>query len=86
MNFKFFDAAVKEFYDDSLEIPEGDIYIYSDPDYIVPGHPGGLAIFDPAHNCAMILGMRYFGEHKRYALHWHGPWQIASAMLPAMAV
>ena len=68
MNFKFFDAAVKEFYDDSLEIPEGDIYIYSDPDYIVPGHPGGLAIFDPAHNCAMILGMRYFGEHKKGTL------------------
>ena len=68
MNFKFFDAAVKEFYDDSLEIQEGDIYIYSDPDYIVPGHPGGLAIFDPAHNCAMILGMRYFGEHKKGTL------------------
>ena len=65
MNFKFFDAAVKEFYNDSVEIPEGDIYIYSDPDYVVPGHPGGLAIFDPAHNCAMILGMRYFGEHKK---------------------
>ena len=68
MNFKFFDAAVKEFYNDSLEIPEGDIYIYSDPDYVVPGHPGGLAIFDPAHNCAMILGMRYFGEHKKGTL------------------
>jgi len=68
MNFKFFDAAVKEFYNDSVEIPEGDIYIYSDPDYVVPGHPGGLAIFDPAHNCAMILGMRYFGEHKKGTL------------------
>ena len=68
MNFKFFDAAVKEFYNDSVDIPEGDIYIYSDPDYVVPGHPGGLAIFDPAHNCAMILGMRYFGEHKKGTL------------------
>ena len=68
MNFKFFDDAVKEFYNNSKDIPEGDIYIYSDPDYVVPGHPGGLAIFDPAHNCAMILGMRYFGEHKKGTL------------------
>lgn len=68
MNFKFFDEAVKEFYKNSTEIPEGDIFIYSDPDYVVPGHPGGLAIFDPAHNCAMILGMRYFGEHKKGTL------------------
>ena len=68
MNFKFFDDAVKEFYNNSKDIPEGDIYIYSDPDYVVPGHLGGLAIFDPAHNCAMILGMRYFGEHKKGTL------------------
>ena len=68
MNFKFFDDAVKEFYNNSKDIPEGDIYIYSDPDYVVPGHPGGLAIFEPAHNCAMILGMRYFGEHKKGTL------------------
>ena len=78
MNFKFFDAAVKEFYDDSLEIPEGDIYIYSDPDYIVPGHPGGLAIFDPAHNCAMILGMRCFGEHKKGTLTL--AWSLANRL------
>lgn len=68
MNFKFFDEATKDFYNNSKDIPEGDIYIYSDPDYVVPGHPGGLAIFDPAHNCAMILGMRYFGEHKKGTL------------------
>ena len=68
MNFKFFDEATKDFYNNSKDISEGDIYIYSDPDYVVPGHPGGLAIFDPAHNCAMILGMRYFGEHKKGTL------------------
>ena len=68
MNFKFFDEATKDFYNNSKDIPEGDIYIYSDPDYVLPGHPGGLAIFDPAHNCAMILGMRYFGEHKKGTL------------------
>ena len=68
MNFNFFDEATKDFYNNSKDIQEGDIYIYSDPDYVVPGHPGGLAIFDPAHNCAMILGMRYFGEHKKGTL------------------
>ena len=78
MNFKFFDAAVKEFYNDSLEILEGDIYIYSDPDYVVPGHPGGLAIFDPAHNSAMILGMRYFGEHKKGTLTL--AWSLANRL------
>ena len=78
MNFKFFDDAVKEFYNNSKDIPEGDIYIYSDPDYVVPGHPGGLAIFDPAHNCAMILGMRYFGEHKKGTLTL--AWSLANRL------
>lgn len=68
MNFQFFHAGLLEFYKNSEEYPEGDIYIYSDPDYVVPDMPGGLAIFDPAHNCAMILGMRYFGEHKKGTL------------------
>ena len=68
INFQFFNEEVKAFYKDSKEFPEGDIFIYSDPDYVVEGHPGGLAIFDPAHNCAMILGMRYFGEHKKGTL------------------
>lgn len=68
INFQFFNEEVKAFYRESKEIPEGDIFIYSDPDYVVEGYPGGLAIFDPAHNCAMILGMRYFGEHKKGTL------------------
>ncbi len=67
-NFKFFTEELKEFYKNSAQYPEGDIYIYSDPNYVVEGHPGGLAIFDPNHNCAMILGMRYFGEHKKGTL------------------
>lgn len=68
MNFKFFSDDLKDFYKNSRFFPEGDIYIYSDPDYQVPGEPGGLAIFDPDHNCAMLLGMRYFGEHKKGTL------------------
>ncbi len=30
--------------------------------------PYGLTFFDPKHNCAAILGMRYFGEHKKGTL------------------
>jgi phosphoenolpyruvate carboxykinase (ATP) len=47
---------------------EPDIYILSNPDYYHPKFPNGLAYFDPAHNCACLLGMRYFGEHKKGTL------------------
>jgi len=60
----------------SREYPEGDIYIFSDPDYVPASHPDGLALFDPEHNCAMILGMRYFGEHKKGTLTL--AWTIAN--------
>lgn len=47
---------------------EGDIYILSDPDWENENHPLGLSLFDPEHNCACILGMKYFGEHKKGTL------------------
>ncbi len=47
---------------------EGDIYILSDPDWQDENHPLGLSLFDPEHNCACILGMKYFGEHKKGTL------------------
>ena len=68
LNFQFLNDEVKKMYETSQSYPEGDIYIYSDPDYVVEGRPGGLAAFDPEHNCAMILGMKYFGEHKKGTL------------------
>lgn len=68
LNFQFFNDQVKKMYEASKAYPEGDIYIYSDPNYVVEGRPGGLAAFDPDHNCAMILGMKYFGEHKKGTL------------------
>ncbi|MCF0155607.1 MAG: phosphoenolpyruvate carboxykinase (ATP) [Veillonella sp.] len=76
LNFQFLNDAVKALYKDSKEYPEGDIYIYSDPDYVVEGRPGGLAAFDPDHNCAMLLGMKYFGEHKKGTLTL--AWSIAN--------
>ncbi|MEG0152120.1 MAG: phosphoenolpyruvate carboxykinase (ATP) [Cellulosilyticaceae bacterium] len=69
LNFQAINEVVSEMYNNSDVIPnEGDIYIFSDPDWSHPDHPMGLTFFDPIHNCAAILGMRYFGEHKKGTL------------------
>lgn len=68
LNFQFITDEYKKMYKDSREISEGDIYVFSDPDWTHPDFPYGLTFFDPTHNCAAILGMRYFGEHKKGTL------------------
>ncbi|NLG36926.1 MAG: phosphoenolpyruvate carboxykinase (ATP) [Clostridiales bacterium] len=69
LNFQYITEEYYNMYKDSRVIEnEGDIYIFSDPTWSHPDHPMGLAFFDPAHNCAAILGMRYFGEHKKGTL------------------
>lgn len=69
LNFQAITAEYKEMYDSSKLIEgEGDIYIFSDPTWRHPDHPMGLTYFDPKHNCAALLGMRYFGEHKKGTL------------------
>ncbi|OGI31215.1 MAG: phosphoenolpyruvate carboxykinase [Candidatus Melainabacteria bacterium RIFOXYA12_FULL_32_12] len=68
LNFQYINEMYSEMYKNSREIPEGDIYIFSDPDWTHPDYPYGLTFFDPKHNCAAILGMRYFGEHKKGTL------------------
>ncbi len=68
LNFQYINETYAKMYEDSREIPEGDIFVYSDPDWTHPDFPYGLTFFDPTHNCAMILGMRYFGEHKKGTL------------------
>lgn len=68
LNFQYFNEEYKKMYADSKDIPEGDIYVFSDPDWSHPDFPYGLTFFDPEHNCAAILGMRYFGEHKKGTL------------------
>lgn len=68
LNFQYFNEEYKKMYADSKAIPEGDIYVFSDPDWSHPDFPYGLTFFDPEHNCAAILGMRYFGEHKKGTL------------------
>ena len=69
LNFQVITEEYQKMYEGSKVYEnEGDIYIFSDPQWSHPDHPMGLAFFDPLHNCAAILGMRYFGEHKKGTL------------------
>lgn len=68
LNFQYINEVYTNMYSESKEYPEGDIYVFSDPDWTHPDYPYGLTFFDPEHNCACILGMRYFGEHKKGTL------------------
>lgn len=68
LNFQYLTQEYMRMYKDSKEYPEGDLYVFSDPDYLPPSHPDGLALFNPEHNTALLLGMRYFGEHKKGTL------------------
>lgn len=68
LNFQYINEFYSNMYENSREIAEGDLFIFSDPDWTHPDFPYGLTFFDPEHNCAAILGMRYFGEHKKGTL------------------
>jgi len=68
LNFQYPSSEYEKMYHSSYQYNEGDIYIFTDPDWNHPNYPLGLAIFDPQHNCAAILGMRYFGEFKKGTL------------------
>lgn len=74
LNFQYINSEYKQMYKDSTPIGnEPDIYIFSDPTWggtdqtdICDGKC--LAYFSTNTNCAAILGMRYFGEHKKGTL------------------
>ena len=76
LNFQNVTKEYTKMYNSSKKFDESDIYIFSDPDWEHPDFPYGLTFFDPLHNCAVILGMRYFGEHKKGTLTL--AWGIAS--------
>lgn len=76
LNFQIADEETTKLYNESRVIEEGDIFIYSDPDYYDEDYPNGLALFDSEYNCACILGMKYFGEHKKGTLTLG--WSIAN--------
>lgn len=68
LNFQIMNKEYRELYSHSTSYKEGDIFIYGDPTWSHPDYPLGLALFDPTHNCAAILGLRYFGEFKKGTL------------------
>lgn len=68
LNFQPFTEKYKEMYKNSKELNETDIYVFSYPAWSHPDHPLGLTYFDSKHNCAALLGMEYFGEHKKGTL------------------
>ncbi len=68
MNFQIVNDEYTKVYKESKKLEDGDIFIFSDPGYVAPEYPEGLAMFDADHNCACLLGMRYFGEHKKGTL------------------
>ena len=74
LNFQVLDDTYKCSYKSSKYYEnEADIFIFSDPqwkgsDKTDVCDPNCLAYFAPESNCAAILGMRYFGEHKKGTL------------------
>lgn len=69
LNFQYITDEYTKMYKESKPMDqEGDIYFFADPTWSHPDHPLGLAFFDPTHNCACVLGMRYFGELKKGTL------------------
>ncbi len=69
LNFQYMsDQYVKMYKESKPYTNEPDIYIFSSPQWSHPEHPLGLTYFNTATNCAALLGMRYFGEHKKGTL------------------
>lgn len=69
LNFQYVNSEYAERYANSRKLPtDGDIRVFTDPDWTHPDYPLGLAFFSPEQNCAAILGMRYFGEFKKGTL------------------
>lgn len=68
LNFQVMNEEYQNKYQQSKPYKEGDIFLFADPDWSHPDFPQGLALFDPDHNVAAILGLRYFGEFKKATL------------------
>lgn len=74
LNFQYMsDQYVKMYKSSKLYDNEPDIYIFSDPQWTGTDRtdisdPNCLCYFNTDTNCAGILGMRYFGEHKKGTL------------------
>ncbi|AIO18921.1 phosphoenolpyruvate carboxykinase [Candidatus Izimaplasma bacterium HR1] len=76
LNFQNQTPEMDELYNNSTEINEGDIFLYSDPDEFIDEHPEGLSLFDHKNNVGALFGLKYFGEHKKATLTMS--WSVAS--------
>lgn len=83
LNFQYMSDDYVKMYKASKPVGDGkeaDIFIFSDPQWDgtdKPGYdPNCLCYFNTEQNCAAILGMRYFGEHKKGTLTM--AWAIAN--------
>ena len=78
LNFQYMSDEYVRMYKNSKPVGDGkeaDVYIFSDPQWAPTNHPDvdysclsdplTLCYFDTNENCAAILGMKYFGEHKK---------------------
>ncbi len=84
LNFQYMNDTYTKMYGQSLPVGNGsepDVYIFSDPQWkgtdqtdVCDGKC--LCYFNTETNCAAILGMRYFGEHKKGTLTL--AWAIAN--------
>ena len=68
LNFQILDEEFKNRLRKSKKYEENDIFVFFDPKWKHPKYPDGLAYFDTNHNCAVILGLNYFGELKKATL------------------
>ncbi len=74
LNFQYMSDCYNKMYKNSKPIGnEPDIYIFSDPQWVGTDQTDVcdskcLSYFNTATNCAAILGMKYFGEHKKGTL------------------
>ncbi|MGX7197474.1 phosphoenolpyruvate carboxykinase (ATP) [Enterococcus olivae] len=68
LNFQIETEEWRQRYEKSAPLEENDIYLFANPEWQHPDFPHGLALFDPLHNVAAILGLRYFGELKKGTL------------------
>ena len=75
LNFQNETNSMDEMYSKSKKIDEGDIFLYSDPDEFIEDFEIGISIFDH-DNCGALLGLKYFGEHKKATLTM--AWSVAS--------
>ena len=85
LNFQYMSEYYTKMFKDSVPVgggKEADVYIFSDPQWKgCPDQPDVcdpkcLCYFNTETNCAAILGMRYFGEHKKGTLTL--AWAIAN--------